>query len=54
MRMTAGLEVICSKFFYRDQLKPGLSTALDRPTRAVPRLCQGSGGGSLGLPFLVV
>ena len=40
MRMTAGLEVVCSELFYFGQLKPGTSTGLDHPTRAISRLWQ--------------
>ena len=38
MRSTAGLEVLCSKLFYRGQLKPGEGTTID--TRPMTRVWQ--------------
>lgn len=40
MRMTAGLELICSELFYSGQLKAGVGTALNHETRAMSRLWQ--------------
>ena len=40
MRMTSGLEVICSELFYNGRLKPGKSTELAHPSRAMTRLWQ--------------
>lgn len=40
MRMTAGLEIICSELFYEGQLEPGKHTSLDDASRAMSRIWQ--------------
>lgn len=37
MRMTVGLEALCSDLFYGGELKPGASTAIDHPSRQMSR-----------------
>ena len=38
MRMTTGLEALCSDIFYDGQLKPGPGTAIDHPSRQMSRV----------------
>ena len=40
VRITTGLELLCSKLFYDSRLKPGEGTALDHESRAMTRLWQ--------------